>query len=212
MALIGVRSAAVLGQIAVVLRQACRRVVLQLHAADRLAERVEAVEADVVPLSHREGHLQAVVVRRLIRVEEENRTERGVGAARQNVRARRSSGGCHHRIVHVTLEGEVAVERSDVCGADGQRAADLTLDADVGLVGVGPTENPAIHRGCRRRSRTNRYRGTADPTKPLYGLLSDAPNGTPSAVVRALMLVNVKRVDHGWKLVIAFHSLPEMLP
>ena len=36
--------------------------------------------------------------------------------------------------------------------------------------------------------------------------------GTPSAFVLALMLVKVNRVDHGWKLVIAFHSLPEMLP
>jgi len=43
-------------------------------------------------------------------------------------------------------------------------------------------------------------------------LLSDAPLGTPAAFVVRLMLVKFSRVDHGWKFVIVFHSLPEMLP
>ena len=32
------------------------------------------------------------------------------------------------------------------------------------------------------------------------------------AVVVGLMFVKVSRVDHGWRFVLVFHSLPEMLP
>ena len=56
------------------------------------------------------------------------------------------------------------------------------------------------------------YGNGAPPTKLLYGLRNEAPFGTPAAFVVGLMFVNVRRVLHGWKLVIAFHSLPEMLP
>ena len=56
------------------------------------------------------------------------------------------------------------------------------------------------------------YGNGAPPTNALYGLLSDAPSGAPVDVVFGLVLVNVSRVDHGWKFVIVFHSLPEMLP
>ena len=56
------------------------------------------------------------------------------------------------------------------------------------------------------------YGNGGPPTNAVYGLLREAPSGTPVALVFELMFVKVRRVDHGWKFVIVFHSLPEMLP
>src|SRR5262245_39268261 len=57
-----------------------------------------------------------------------------------------------------------------------------------------------------------RYGNGTPPGYAVYGFLSDAPSGVPSAAVLVLVLVNVSRVAQGWKFVIVFHSLPEMLP
>jgi hypothetical protein len=67
-ALVGVRAAVLVPQLRVVLGEALRGVVHQLHARHRLAEGVEAAEADAVPRAHGRRDLQAVVGRVLIGV------------------------------------------------------------------------------------------------------------------------------------------------
>ena len=140
MALIGVGAAVILSQVAVVLRAAPRGVVHQLRARHRLAQRVEAVDADAVPLAQVERHLQAVVVRVLIGIEQQDRAERGIRPPRQDVRARRRRGGRDDWIVDVALERQIAGERPDVAGADRERLRELALHADIRLIGARPVE------------------------------------------------------------------------
>ena len=117
-----------------------------------------------MPGAHRGGDLQPVVVRGLVRVQERHRADRRVGPAGQDVRARRRGGRCDHRVVHVTTEREVAVERPDVGRADGQGLADLALNADVRLVGARPLEvlRHTDDAAAGRVRAVIRERGTAD--------------------------------------------------
>ena len=74
MALVGVGAATVFRQIAVILSQALRGVVVQLSAAQRFAEGIKSAESDVVRHAHVRGDLQAVVGGGLVRFQQQHGT------------------------------------------------------------------------------------------------------------------------------------------